>query len=276
MTYLQRKKLAFMSIVNQIKGFVRSVSGTLPLTLSDCVDTNSLIRYTINGNGVGDYDENASKYKIPVVCSGKNVFSGYNIAIKGFETHTFIDNGVVMTPTSLTGYQSYISFKLENVVLGRTYTASVNLDFDTSSGARPMIRFGYVTKGNVFTYIKNASVSSSGRRNITFTVPEVMPEDIHSTHGFVFLVNYTNTKATELVDLTITDIQLEEGTTATDYEPYVEPVTTNIYLDKPLADGQILKNPVKLPTFKGTTVYTIGTSIQPTNMSATYYATSKE
>ena len=32
----------------------------------------------------------------------------------------------------------------------------------------------------------------------------------------------------------------------------------------------------KLPTKKGTTIYTIGTTIQPTNMSATYYATSKE
>ena len=34
------------------------------------------------------------------------------------------------------------------------------------------------------------------------------------------------------IDLTVT--QLEEGTTATAYEPYYEPVTTNIYLNEPL------------------------------------------
>ena len=186
---------------------------------------------------------------------------------------------------------------------------------------------------------------------------------------------------------------IEEGTTATDYEPYAEPVTTNIYLDEPLrkigdyadyidfenqkvirniyekvltgtegwtspvssaycisagyvnprhdysvrtnvlcthlqpsnsnyiqgvgvsssnlivnydngamgisAWKQLLKDlyaantpiiiyyvraeqeetPItipKLPTIKGTTIYTIGTTAQPTNMSATYYSTVKE
>ena len=32
----------------------------------------------------------------------------------------------------------------------------------------------------------------------------------------------------------------------------------------------------ELPTVKGTTVYTVDTSVQPTNMIVTYYATSKE
>ena len=52
MNYLQRKKLAFMSIVNQIKGFVRTVIGIPPLTLPECVDNNSIINYTIGGNSV--------------------------------------------------------------------------------------------------------------------------------------------------------------------------------------------------------------------------------
>ena len=34
--------------------------------------------------------------------------------------------------------------------------------------------------------------------------------------------------------ITIETLQIEEGTHTTEYEPYVEPVTTNIYLDEPL------------------------------------------
>ena len=54
MNYLQRKKLAFMSIVNQVKGFVRTVLGVPPLTLLDCVDDKSIIDYKIYGNSIQD------------------------------------------------------------------------------------------------------------------------------------------------------------------------------------------------------------------------------
>lgn len=67
MTYLlKRKKFTFKSIANNIKGFIRAVSGKPPLKLYACVDTNSVIIYRITGKGVGDYDENTGKYKIPV------------------------------------------------------------------------------------------------------------------------------------------------------------------------------------------------------------------
>ena len=54
MSYLQKKKLAFMSIVNQVKGFVRTVMGALPLTLKGCVDENSITDYKIYGQSVQD------------------------------------------------------------------------------------------------------------------------------------------------------------------------------------------------------------------------------
>lgn len=52
MNYLQKKKLAFMSIVNRVKGFVRTVTGVLPLTLANCVDEDSIIDYTLYGQSV--------------------------------------------------------------------------------------------------------------------------------------------------------------------------------------------------------------------------------
>ena len=75
------------------------------------------------------------------------------------------------------------------------------------------------------------------------------------------------------------DIQLEEGG-LTDYEPYVEPVTTNIYLDEPLSEGQTINykkdNLPVLPSFKGTTIVSVETEVKPSNMEVTYYAISKE
>ena len=52
MTYLQKKKLAFMSIVNRVKGFVRTIMGALPLTLEGCVDGKSIIDYKLYGRSV--------------------------------------------------------------------------------------------------------------------------------------------------------------------------------------------------------------------------------
>ena len=52
MNYLQKKKLAFMSIVNRVKGFIRTITGALPLTLEGCVDDESIIDYTLYGQSV--------------------------------------------------------------------------------------------------------------------------------------------------------------------------------------------------------------------------------
>ena len=54
MNYLQKKKLAFMGIANRIKGFVQTVTGALPLTLTNCVDNKSIINYKLYGQCVQD------------------------------------------------------------------------------------------------------------------------------------------------------------------------------------------------------------------------------
>lgn len=260
MTYLQRKKLAFMSIVNSVKGFVRTVSGTLPLTLPDCVDTNSLIRYTINGNGVGDYDESTGKYKIPIKCGVKNLFDvdRWYEELTANCTHTYNPyfgtkdgyNYIAVRPPANVRFMEG-EFK-ENT----QYTLSFMVSSDQSNYT-----------GLVIVYTDNTKTNIYAPKNWT---KRTLTTDVGKTISYIGVYFYNGAYAY------YADIQLEEGTKATDYEPYVEPVTTNIYLDEPLTEGETLKNPIKLPTFKGTTVYTIGTSIQPSNMSATYYATSKE
>lgn len=389
MNYLQKKKLAFMSIVNSVKGFIRTVFGVPPLTLSDCVDTDSIINYSIEGNSVqdgtptpeapvavesvGEYDEESGQYKIPIVCGGKNIVGDY----------TYTDRS--------TQYQGVITAKTEfTLKQGVTYTIS----FDTPNTNKKVYYLHYAkTKQDFVEVFLNGK-----RKSLTITPTE----DITSKA----IINVSSALAEGNSTGLCSNCMIEVGTTATEYEPYLEPVTTNIYLDEPLrkigdyadyidfenqrvirnisetvlngtegcgiagANAQnerisyshsifgckastpsicthtqtttdanvgwngtkfviqvaatdvrfyrpfyceiaefIEKSPFgwkqylkslyesgnpykvycvraeqeetpitipKLPTIKGTTVYTIGTTTQPTNMSATYYATSKE
>lgn len=66
---LQKRKQAFLNIVNQIKGFVRGVIGRPPLTLPNCVDNKSLINYKIYGDSVQD-NRNLLRYDIKTTTSG--------------------------------------------------------------------------------------------------------------------------------------------------------------------------------------------------------------
>ena len=77
MSYFQRKKQFFVSIVNSIKGFVRSVSGTPPITLEDCVDDKSVINYQLYGNSVQD-GEPSPDNPVEVVSVGEKTINLFN------------------------------------------------------------------------------------------------------------------------------------------------------------------------------------------------------
>ena len=263
-----------MSIVNSVKGFVRTVSGIPPLTLPDCVDTESVINYTISGNGVGDYDESTGKHKIPVVCSGKNLFD-YKRFCAEYNPYVNNDNGKAIPNDTFLGEKcfsipvyNYTNFKyLNNYSFKENTSYTFNCEIAMSYGNRESLLMSsiliFYTDGT-YTSIRTTVYNNQFIRGTAIT-------DANKTVDYVRM----NSIATSC-RVYIKNMQIEESTTATDYEPYVEPVTTNIYLDEPLAEGETLKNPIKLPTFKGTTIYSIDTEVQPSNMEATYYSTSKE
>ncbi len=228
-----------MTIVNRIKGFVRSISGVPPITLPDCVDNNSLINYTISGNSVqggiptpdtpvevesvGDYDEATGKYKIPVVCSGKNLFeirspvlSGES-AYRGYggTNYTVYDYGYKLMP--YTG----IGFWFNDLEVGENYTISCRFMNSVTNGVYFFIGQNQGTASTSST--NNRAYSYNIKENARLSMTFVAAEENLISFGFGTSGN-----------ITITDIQLEKGDTATDYEPYAEPVTTNIYLDEPL------------------------------------------
>ena len=53
------------------------------------------------------------------------------------------------------------------------------------------------------------------------------------------------------------------------YEPFTEPTTTNIYLDKPIGANEsksLSDTNVNIPTINGTNILSIGTTVQPSNV----------
>lgn len=431
MKYLQKKKLAFMSIVNAVKGFVRTVFGVPPLILPDCVDEESLVNYTIKGNSVqsvgdktknlanifnvtnasgssieietregilkarlvkeisydtfigqlilenlkkntdyvitgvpstsdvsvlyvyrdylfgskitncilgssnntfntgentsvviGIYWQNLSKYavgsqieisniqieegstateyepygyKIPVTTKGINVID------KSKSSHKGVRDG---TPSTFWGAAFYMDYVKTVFKPGKTYTISYDIECidalpeGTTVSSDKSVGINWVSRSVSMPNILSAFFIQKGEIyhfSRTFTIPDVF---LSATD--VQLSVYSNYAkysdgSTAHATAILKNLIVVEGSEENDYEAYIEPITTNIYLDEPLqkADYIDFKNQKvvrnteetpteklitlpKLPTVKGTTVYTVDTTVQPTNMSAIYYATSKE
>ena len=373
-----------MSIVNRIKGFVRSVSGILPLILSDCVDENSLISYSISGNSiqngtptpdapvevesVGERTKNLVKvvdttytnvaiaksgeiivseqwsmdkyYYIPMTADILTTGNTYTLSFGGNIISTKGSSNVEITFEDGTTKQLWgnwrklsftavspvkkIQFVLSNTDTGIYRNTPIKIMLEEGSDVTDYEPYGYkipvVCSGKnilgdctyadqstqywgVITAKKDFTLKQGVTYTISFDTPSTnktvyYPYYAKTTQGFIGILlngrrkSLTITPTEDITNRGIINVSsalaegsttglcsncmIEEGEKATDYEPYTEPVTTNIYLNEPLSEGHILINPVKLPTIKGTTIYTIGTDVQPADMSATYYATSKE
>lgn len=270
MTYLQKKKLAFMSIVNKVKGFVRTVTGIPPLTLLDCVDGNSIINYTISGNSVQDgtptpdapidivsvgelvtdeNDVNYGKYKITVkVSDGNN---------KSITTNIYLNEPLRKVDNSVGTYAEQIDYENQKIVNPALVT--VTLTGNESWGLRS-------EKTNTFQYWYGTAVNGG----ICSHYGQITPSDLDNMTGIVRLVN---TAYFIISDLNCSSVAEFKAFLKAQYNNGT-PVTI---LTRKNSGGTTEKamNLPKLPTFKGTTVYSIDTTVQPSNMSATYYSTSK-
>ena len=280
MNYLQKKKLDFMSIVNSVKGFVRNITGVFPLTLTNCVDSRSIIDYTIYGNSVqngtptpdtpievesvGEYDEIIGKYKIPIKVSGKNLFE-----------HKYFFNNKKQGLGQVASTNDGLIYQLKP---NTDYTASCNVPYVASEGVQ--LGYFFIQSGNIYTP-PGTGANGFGIRTDGVVVTKTVTTD---KNGYLYITTRNSGSTIGAVDKTLFDngtywLQLEEGT-ATDYEPYHEPITTNIYLDEPLGEGQSINYKKDglppIPTFKGTSIISADTTIQPSNAEIEYYSNVKE
>lgn len=211
MNYLQRKKLAFMSIVNKVKGFVRTISGMPPLTLPNCVDEESVIDYTIEGNSIQDGTQSPDN-PIEVESVGvltENLFDNERkwsgkgadaIPSYGNDKATYIDGGGY----HLVPYDS-IMFSFTNLTVGEKYTISWNLT-TTHSGQNTC---PIAINGSIYDY-KYYYNKGTTRFSQTFTATAT------TKIAFGFINQAQTVKGTA----DITNIMLVKGSTAKAYEPY--------------------------------------------------------
>lgn len=146
-------------------------------------------------------------YKIPIITRGKNVFD-----ITKCNNYDSTKNGIYM-PESINRYatQGKVS-TLTNMIAGRTYIISAESSYSTGH----------------FVYFNGS------KRVIKWGAPFIPTQkDIDSN-----IIFYKHTEQTPPDDnaknVTITNVQIEEGITVTNYEPYQQPIETNIYLKDPL------------------------------------------
>ena len=149
----------------------------------------------------GEYKD---KYKIPVTVSGKNLFDG--ITDKNWQlSNTEIKAGT--TPQC----------KVFKVTPGTTYTISGDFSKMNSQIIRAAFTAEQPQIGTQLIEYDNTAGNVK-----TITVP--------SNANYLVL----RLENSEISDWKEYNIMMEKGATATEYEPYQEPKTTNIYINEPL------------------------------------------
>ena len=154
-------------------------------------------------------------YKVPITISGKNLFNpnkligGELVKYNGVQCYSYKDTNNNVG----SGNFSYEDEFKENT----RYTFTTKIYFeDTSKNTSLEFLYTDGTKNSV-------AISKSGTIYKFTTTSGKTLKQIRGAYMWG-IIRY--------MDLTVT--QLEEGTKATTFEPYYEPVATNIYLDEPL------------------------------------------
>ena len=182
-----------------------------------------MIQNYTNGDSV-NYE--SPGYKIPIVVSGKNLFNLDKVSAA--ENKTINSFRVTLKSDNAKYYVNRYIVSNVDTLLGQTLTLSVNW---ISSG----INKGHIlmcwTSG-IATIVKIIKeLSNPG--TFTINLPGTMPENANTLQIYFYgNTSIENVPKGEYVEYS--NVQLEVGNNATNYEHYHTPITTNIYLQEPL------------------------------------------
>lgn len=154
-----------------------------------------------------DWFEPYDKYKIPLICRGKNVFD-----ISKCVSYRNTDNSIYISPNAQRGVMQGNVKDITQMKAGRTYIISANSTSNTGH----------------FVYL-------SGSKKVWYWDQIYTPtqEDIDGKIAFYKATSDENDEGLTTGAI-ITNVQIEEATIKSEYESYKMPIITNIYLDKPL------------------------------------------
>lgn len=170
---------------------------------------------------VGEYDETTNKYKIPIKTRSKNLMPINSYVSDSIWAKKIID----MEPL------------LKYIKCGKTYTISADFICEkaldvVNSGT---LGFQFVKGTAPTTMALTIGYQIAEREVVHLKKSFALPSDttVDSYVGLWAYMNYSN-DTKKGAGGRIENIQIEEGTEETEFEPYVEPITTNIYLEEPL------------------------------------------
>lgn len=160
-------------------------------------------------------------YKLPMNISGKNVFDVTQISYFYRDSETYGKCIYLSANASRSNSVGKISTMLKGLKAGRTYILTAET---TSSSGR-------------FFYLSGSKTVWKWGQSHTMT-----QADLDGILAVYKCTNETDPEVVDKLEVYIYNIQVEEGTVATDYEPYLEPIVSSLYLQEPLRklpDGQV-------------------------------------
>ena len=165
-------------------------------------------------------DSNYGKYKIPVVVKCKNLWDKENYLVSSAQDGSL--------------RREFLATEYDWLKPGNTITLSLTI-FVSENDTRVNPKFTCCvlgTDGKEYgsKHLSSYSKGVEERKFATYTIPQIAV-DIKAL--YVRPIDYSSNSG-GVWDAYAKDIQIELGDTATPYEPYVEPVTTNIYLNESL------------------------------------------
>lgn len=261
----------------------------------------NLIGYDINKNYIGTYDPYSKMFKKDY-SSKTNYYDIANNNVKFVKllsysaTDTISQDTMFCNSTTIPEYEPY-GYKVPVVISGKNLlqntassqtindvTFTVNNDgsiiCNGTSSAVTTFAISIKLNSNI-NYVLSGSPKNGGAetyrldlRNISYSVYN---NTVDNGNGINFAVeengtylvciriatNYTCNNLTFYPMIRLASIQDDT------YEPYIEPTTTNIYLDEPIEANESIslsETNVDIPTIEGTNVITIDTTVQPSNV----------
>lgn len=216
MTYLQKKKNAFLTFINRARGFLKAVTGTSSLTLSDCVDDESLVSLSIKGavGGIGE----VNYFNIGATNSWIKLGAANSIEIDG--------NVAIGTSLLKTAYQ-YIARRFataDSPLLGKTITISFDCKLTNWTRSTSML-VGYFSNGTSGQFQTLTGGNKQNITNGTYVYTVTLPSEIPSGANGFYLFWYTGFSSSDITigqTIELSDIMvLERSYTASTIHGYI-------------------------------------------------------
>lgn len=182
---------------------------------------------------------------------------------------------ISINPVNDDNYEPYGKYKIPAIISGKNLW---NEDYTDIPVNMPIYKPLYLGEGT-FTLSTSAPLNSNNAANLFFMSGNVTQGASTNTtgcwngHPITAIANngYVTIAFRSQYNVNPTDYQsqIELGSQATNYEPYIEPTTTNIYLDEPIGANEsksLSDTNVNIPTINGTNILSIDTTVQPSNV----------